>query len=48
MGMQALHFIIEQPSLCSFLSTFTIGTDMLHEQISEFVHVSQCSTLLKH
>ena len=46
--MQALQFIVTQPSLCSFLSTFTIGINMLPKLVSKFVHVDQCSTLLKH
>lgn len=48
LGMQALQFTIAQPSLCSSLSTFTIGINMLPKLSIKFVRVGQCSTLLKH
>lgn len=36
------------PSLCSILSTFTIGISTLPKLINKFVHLGQCTTLLEH
>lgn len=39
--IQALQFIIAQSSLCSFLSTLTIGINLAHRLLSKFVHIGQ-------